>query len=81
LTFGVVVLSGTPVHAVPGRIRGWLHRSDEAPDDEAAGEASTDEDTAILRRGRTRRRQAAMAEHAEATRLAIGRPPRPHDPV
>jgi DNA segregation ATPase FtsK/SpoIIIE, S-DNA-T family len=59
LTFGVVVLSGTPVHAVPERIRGWLHRDpgeDADPDDGPAGE-----DTAPIRRLRSRRQPAAEA--------------------
>jgi len=63
--FGALVVSGTPVHAVPDRVRGLLRRtppvSDDATDDESA------EQPERLRRSRPRRRQAAMVEPPEAT--------------
>ena len=61
LTFGIVVISGTPVHAVPERIRGLLRRDSAAGQDGTDG-AGADADTVVIRRSRPRRRQAAMAE-------------------
>ncbi|MDQ1696465.1 MAG: segregation ATPase FtsK/SpoIIIE, family, partial [Frankiaceae bacterium] len=67
VVFGVLVLTGTPFHAVPDRLRALAHRpgADDASD--AADEDATSEtETQPLRRGRTRRRQAALAELGES---------------
>jgi S-DNA-T family DNA segregation ATPase FtsK/SpoIIIE len=66
LTFGIVVVSGTPVHEVPDRVRGFLRR-DHGDEESADDEVGADEDTTVIRRSRPRRRQAAMADTSEAT--------------
>jgi S-DNA-T family DNA segregation ATPase FtsK/SpoIIIE len=66
LVFGVVVVSGSPVHEVPDRIRGLLRR-DDSDDEHDNDETGADEDTAVIRRGRPRRRQAAMVDTSEST--------------
>ena len=64
MTFGIVIVSGTPVHAVPDKIRSLLGRGTP---DETSDEDDGSEDTAVIRRSRPRRRQAVMAESAEST--------------
>ena len=64
-TFGALVVSGTPVHAVPARVRSLLHRGPDS--DEAADVEDGEEAPPASRRGRPRRRQASMVEPSEAT--------------
>ncbi|HET6653375.1 MAG TPA: DNA translocase FtsK 4TM domain-containing protein [Nocardioides sp.] len=59
--FGVLVITATPLYQVPARIaelRDRMLGRTPTPD----GEASPTEDTAPIKRGRTRRRVGAMAE-------------------
>jgi DNA segregation ATPase FtsK/SpoIIIE, S-DNA-T family len=63
--FGALVVSGTPVHAVPARVRSLLHRGSDTEEGEA--DDAADDEPVRLRRSRPRRRQAAMVEPTEAT--------------
>jgi DNA segregation ATPase FtsK/SpoIIIE, S-DNA-T family len=61
--FGGLVLTGTPLHAVPDRIRALLHRG--APAEDADTDAAADVEP--LKRRRPRRRQGSMADESSET--------------
>ncbi len=87
--FGVLVLVGTPLHALPDRSREfWAkvrHKDAEAGADKPADETAVDEDgkqTQPLRRSRSRRRIGAMAgsDGDDARRREALRQPRARGP-
>ncbi len=61
--FGVLVITATPLYQVPARLGELRDRvlGRETADEEGAG-ATPEEDTAPIKRGRTRRRVGSMAE-------------------
>jgi DNA segregation ATPase FtsK/SpoIIIE, S-DNA-T family len=65
--FGVLVITATPVHAIPRRLRALLDRltGHERAGDEAAAPDASAEQTAPLRRGRGVRRKVAVLADGE----------------
>ncbi|HEY2765461.1 MAG TPA: DNA translocase FtsK 4TM domain-containing protein, partial [Pseudonocardiaceae bacterium] len=80
--YGLLVLTGTPVRAVPGRIRQLLGASppaEDSEDSEDSGDPLTEADPAAVRLRRpSRRRQATQpTEQMPADPAASGKPPKP----
>ena len=68
--FGVIVITGTPVHAVPDRLRDFWDRIRQVPDEEDEGVEPTAKDqsaTQPLNRRSRRRRQATVEDDDERT--------------
>jgi S-DNA-T family DNA segregation ATPase FtsK/SpoIIIE len=69
--FGILVVTGTPLHAVPDRLRALTRRQALAGETDDPDEGAPDDDTVptemLRRRGRARRRQAALADSGDAT--------------
>jgi S-DNA-T family DNA segregation ATPase FtsK/SpoIIIE len=64
MVFGALVLTGTPVHAVPDRLRALARRPARGGDDSADEDEDETQSLEPLRRNRPRRRQGAMADAA-----------------